>query len=253
MILKDLTEATLIQRYKRFLADVRMPDGEILTAHCPNPGSMIGLKEPGLKVLLSHSKNPKRKLPWTMQFVLTQNSIVMVESALANKLFHEAFGALHFDSLGHLNHARPEHTFLDSRFDFLLTSELFDPVAQPSKIESHSHCLVEVKSTTYLGDDNESALFPDAKTERGRKHLRTLGQGIEIGFSALQFYVVARSDASVFKPADHIDAAYGAALREAREQGVQILAHRLAFERTTTGEHMYDLQLKIGQALPVVL
>ena len=207
MILKELTEATLIQRYKRFLADVRLPDGTVITAHCPNPGSMLGLKEPGLKVLLSHSKNPKRKLAWTMQFVLTQNSVVMVESALANKLFHEAFTASHFESLTKFNHAKAEHTYGDSRFDFLLTSELFDAAAAVGPFKPDSHCLVEVKSTTYL--DNDMALFPDAKTERGRKHLRTLGQALPEGYAALQFYVVARSDAGVFKPADHIDAAYG--------------------------------------------
>jgi len=215
VLISGLTEATLLKRYKRFLADVEMPGGEVITVHCPNPGSMMGINEPGMKVLLSHSSNVKRKLPWTLQFIETENSLVLVESALANKLFHEAFKTSRIDSLSDYDQAVAEHTFKDSRFDFLLSG-------------SGGQCLVEVKSTTYL--DRGVALFPDARTERGRKHLLTLGEGVAEGFSALQFYVVARKDACLFKPAEQIDRLYAEALRAAHAGGVKVLAYCLDFK-----------------------
>ncbi len=239
MLIRGLTEAVLIKRYKRFLADVQMPDGEIVTVHCPNPGSMMGIAEPGMRVLLNRSLNPKRKLAWTLQFVDAQTSLVLVESALANKLFLEAFGAAGIHSLKIYSEARAEHSFKDSRLDFLLSGE-------------PGHCLVEVKSTTYLVGD--VALFPDAKTERGRKHLLTLGDGLNDGFNSLQFYVVARSDATLFKPAEAIDRAYAQSLRLAQSKGVKILAYALKFRSTPAAEpHQIDLEVLLDQEVPVDL
>lgn len=239
MLIKGLTEAILIKRYKRFLADVEMPGGEVITVHCPNPGSMIGINEAGMKVLLSKSSNPKRKLPWTWQFVEAQSSLVLVESALANKLFLEAFTASAFEPLRVYSEVRAEHTFKDSRFDFLLSGPA-------------GHCLVEVKSTTYL--DQGVSLFPDAQTERGRKHLRTLGEGVDEGFGALQFYVVARSDGLLFKPAELIDRAYAQALRLAEKKGVQIMAHSLTFKSMAQKEaHKFDLEVAIDKAVRIDL
>jgi sugar fermentation stimulation protein A len=239
VLLAGLTKATLIKRYKRFLADVEMPDGEIITVHCPNPGSMIGIAESGMKVLLAKSANLKRKLPWTLQFVDADSSLVLVESALANKLFFEAFTASIFAPLRVYSEARAEHTFKDSRLDFLLSG-------------LDGHCLVEIKSTTYL--DAGVALFPDAQTERGRKHLRTLGDGLEEGFEALQFYVVARADAGLFKPAEAIDLAYAQALRQAEKKGVQIMAYSLRFKPIARQEsHMVDLEVMIDKAIPIDL
>jgi len=239
VLLAGLTEAKLLKRYKRFLADVEMPGGEIITVHCPNPGSMMGINEPGMKVLLSHSSNIKRKLPWTLQFVETENSLVLVESALANKLFHEAFQAALIESLSDYDQAVAEHSFQDSRFDFLLSGK-------------KGKCLVEVKSTTYL--DQGVALFPDARTERGRKHLHTLGQGVEQGFSALQFYVVARNDAGLFKPAAHIDKLYAEALRLAHAGGVNVLAYCLAFNIERAAEaNKVNLHVAIDKAVTIDL
>ncbi len=241
MILKGLTEAVLIKRYKRFLADVEMPGGEIITVHCPNPGSMIGIADPGMKVLLAKSANLKRKLPWTLQFVEAETSIVLVESAMANKLFFEAFCASVIEPLKNYSEARAEHAFKDSRLDFLLSG-------------SDGQCLVEVKSTTYLHQG--VALFPDAKTERGRKHLHTLGDGLDHGFCSLQFYVVARSDASLFKPAEAIDLAYAQALRLAQQRGVQILAYSLKFKKSggrALDQDQVDLEVMIDKALPIDL
>ena len=231
-----------------------MPDGEIITAHCPNPGSMLGISEPGLKVLMAKSANPQRKLPWTMQFVETESSLVLIESALANKLFFEAFQAGLFDSLKEFVHARPEHTYKDSRFDFLLSRQILAPKDKLdlSSVRDRSHCLVEVKSTTYL--DQGVALFPDAKTERGRKHLRTLSEGLDEGFAAVQFYVVARSDATLFKPADLIDGAYGQVLRGAQARGVQLLAYSLAFAKTGLAEAAKcDLELSLQKTVEIDL
>jgi sugar fermentation stimulation protein A len=239
VLLKGLTEAILIKRYKRFLADVQMPDGEIITVHCPNPGSMMGINEAGMKVLLAKSANLKRKLAWTLQFVEAENSLVLVESALANKLFLEAFTASAIEPLKVYSEARAEHTFKDSRLDFLLTG-------------SAGHCLVEVKSTTYI--DKGVALFPDAQTERGRKHLRTLVEGLDDGFCALQFFVVARSDAGLFKPAELIDQAYAQALRLAKAKGVQVMAYSLDFKPIAGQEaHKVDLEVVIDKAVTIDL
>ncbi len=254
MLLKGLTEATLIQRYKRFLADVRMPDGEVITAHCPNPGSMLGISQPGQKVLLAKSANLKRKLPWTLQFVETDSSAVLVESALANKLFLEAFNQGLLEPLAAFSHARAEHTYKDSRFDFLLSDY---PLPGPAKAglnataASVRHCLVEVKSTTYI--DGGVALFPDAQTERGRKHLRTLAEGVGEGWQALQFFVIARSDAGLFRPADLIDSAYGQVLRAAHARGVQVLAYSLGFKRQSVGDCLVDLDVRLEKAVKIDL
>jgi len=239
VLLQGLTEAILIKRYKRFLADVLMPDGQVITVHCPNPGSMLGISGEGMKVLVARSPNLKRKLPCTMQFVECDDSLVLVESALANKLFLEAFSASLIKPLAHYTEARGEHCFRDSRLDFILSG-------------SSGHCLVEVKSTTYLHEG--VALFPDARTERGRKHLGTLGLGLDDGYNAVQFFVVARSDAGLFKPAEAIDQAYATALRLAHARGVQILAYSLAFERLPLEQpHMIDLHVKIDQAIEIDL
>ena len=234
-----MTKATLIKRYKRFLADVQMPDGEIITVHCPNPGSMLGINEAGMKVLLAKSPNPKRKLLWTLQFVDVGSSLVLVESALANKLFLEAFTGSIIESLSHYTEARAEHSFHDSRLDFLLSGSL-------------GHCLVEVKSTTYL--DQGVALFPDAQTERGRKHLRTLEHGLMNGYDALQFFVVARSDAELFKPAAAIDPAYAQALKAASAKGVRVMAHALKFDsKPGSDEHLIDLEITVDKAVTINL
>jgi sugar fermentation stimulation protein A len=260
VLLKNLTEATLIKRYKRFLADVRMPDGEEITVHCPNPGSMLGINQPGQKVLLAKSANLKRKLPWTLQFVETDSSAVLVESALANKLFLEAFDGGLLEPLAAFSHARAEHSYKDSRFDFLLSDY---PLASPSKAGSGAaqpalpegidprHCLVEVKSTTYI--EGDVALFPDAQTERGRKHLRTLAEAVAEGLQALQFYVVARSDAGLFRPADLIDSAYGQVLRGAHSRGVKVLAYALGFKRHSVGDCLVDLEVCLEKAIEIDL
>lgn len=225
MLLENLVQAKLIKRYKRFLADVELADGSVITAHCPNPGSMTGMADCGMNVYLSFSDSAKRKLPYTLRLVETASSLVVVDTMLANKLFKEAFETGVLSEFESYDVLATEQVIGDSRLDFLLTHS------------SHRRrCYVEVKSTTMWEDGH--ALFPDARTERGRKHLASLSAIIRNGETdqaAAQFYLIGRSDAVTFGPADHVDAQYGNALRAASEAGVQIHARALQFAYVDSG------------------
>ena len=204
-----LRPAVLIRRYKRFLADVRLPGGELLTVHCPNPGAMTGCDRPGSAVLLSDSENPRRKLRFTWELVRVGRTWVCIDTLVANRVVRRWL------EVGHLlpgyETVRPEVKRGDSRFDFALDDT----------------CIVEVKSVTLKLDG--LAAFPDSVTERGRRHLDTLA-GLR-GVRRVLVFFVARSDVSAVRPADEIDAAYGAALRRAVEAGVEVLAVRGRFTR----------------------
>lgn len=248
MLIADLSEATLIKRYKRFLADVRLADGSVVTCHCPNPGSMLGLAEPGMKVYLSFSDDPKRKLPWSWKVVVCPESFVVIDTMLANKLVHEAFLAGKLSEFASYNAIKPEQTFGDSRFDFMLTD------LKPESDCAYADAYLEVKSTTLIDANKRRALFPDAKTERGRKHLETLMAVKASGLRAVQFYLVGRSDATSFSSADHIDPAYGAALRRAREAGVEIFCRQVNFERAEgQSPEKFDLHVTVGSAVSIAL
>lgn len=211
-LLDELKEAVLIRRYKRFLADVQLPNGDVVVVHCPNPGSMIGCAEAGSRIMLRHSRDPKRKLPYTWVMTSVGDTHINVDTLLANKLFAEAARARLIPALRVYTKVIPEYSWSDSRFDFLLESEAPNTVP----------CLVEVKSTTLA--DGPKAMFPDAKTERGRKHLRGLMAAKKAGMRAVQFYCVSRDDVTQFAPAEHIDPMYAAALREAAAAGVEVMA-----------------------------
>jgi sugar fermentation stimulation protein A len=246
MILSNLVQAKLVKRYKRFLADVELKDGSVITAHCPNPGSMLGMCDEGMNAYLSHSADPKRKLPWTLKLVECPSSLVVVDTMLANKLFKEAFELGGLPEFGRFDQILGEQVFSDSRFDFLLSHTT-------SGIKS---CFVEVKSATMWQDG--CALFPDARTERGRKHLATLSKAVADGFEACQFYLVGRSDAQSFSTADDIDPLYGQALKLARQKGVQVAVRALEFnyidmdkERIAAGLP-FDIALSVAGVVPVV-
>ena len=202
----------MIRRYKRFLADVSMRDGSEVTVHCPNPGAMTGLADPGTPMLLSHHPGTRRKLAWSWELARAGDAWVCVNTAIANKVvaaWIEA-GTL-FPELGP---ARAEVRYGDSRLDF----RFFDG------------SLLEVKSVTLMGEAGVAA-FPDAKTERGRRHVETLAAaGDDPGVKRrLLLFFVARSDAVAVRPADEIDPKYGAALRAAVEAGVEVHAVRADF------------------------
>lgn len=210
-----LQSGILIKRYKRFLADVRLADGSEITIHCPNTGSMKNCAEPGSRVWFSDSGNDKRKYRHTWELVQVQDgAIAGINTSRANALVLEALQAGAIGTLAGYPVIRSEVKYgsENSRIDLLLESE-----GRPS-------CFVEVKSVT-LGEGH-TGFFPDAVTERGRKHLRELITMVEQGQRAVLFFCVQHTGVKVVKPADHIDPAYGKQLREAAESGVEVLAWR---------------------------
>ena len=204
-------EARLLRRYKRFLADVRLADGEVVTVHCPNPGSLLGcLPEEG-RVVLRDSQDPRRKLRYTFQTVEVDGTWVNVDTSLPNRLVAEAIEAGRIPELAGYDELRREVPYGESsRIDLLLE--------RPGE-----RCYVEVKSTTLV--EGERALFPDAVTVRGKKHLEELGRMVAEGHRAVMFFLVSRGDVTSFAPADEIDPAYGETLREVVAAGVEALAY----------------------------
>lgn len=215
-----LTPGSLIQRYKRFLADVRLDDGEVITAHTANPGRMLGLTEPGRRVFLSRSPNLKRKLPFSWEVLQIGDHYVGVNPLRANDLVKEALAAEQISELAGYGKTKPEAPYgtRRSRVDFLLTEHPEDP----------RDCYVEVKNVSYLVE--EGALFPDAVTERGRKHLLELRDMAADGARAVLLFVVQRPEPTWVGVADSIDPAYAETLREVVNQGVELLAYRAKVE-----------------------
>jgi sugar fermentation stimulation protein A len=209
-----LIQGTLIKRYKRFLADIQLADGSIVIAHCPNTGAMTGCAEPGWKVWLSPSNNPKRKLLFTWEVVLTdQLNWIGINTQKANILVKEAIQETNIAELAGYKTLQGEVRFGEenSRIDFLLTD--------PEK----SDCYVEVKSVTLL--DNNAGYFPDSKTLRGQKHLRELNLIAKQGKRAVLFFCVQHSGIQSVQVAKHIDPDYAKELKQAMLSGVQILCY----------------------------
>jgi sugar fermentation stimulation protein A len=205
--------ARLVRRYKRFLADVELEDGTLLTAHCPNTGSLLGCLEPGSPVWLRDSGNPERKLRHTWQAVRIGRTWVNVDTALPNRVVAEAIASGALPELDGYGSLRREVAYgRRSRIDLLLEDAV------------RGTCHVEVKSTTLAR--GEVALFPDAVTERGRKHLGELARLARRGRRAVQFFFVSRGDVRVFRPAEDIDPDYASALRRAVRAGVEVVARR---------------------------
>ncbi|MCA9001389.1 MAG: DNA/RNA nuclease SfsA [Planctomycetes bacterium] len=210
-------QGRLIKRYKRFLADVEMEDGSVLTAHCPNTGSLKGCLEAGSMVVLRDSQNPARKLQYTLQTIQVNGTWVNVDTGLPEALAFEAIQAGLIQPLTGYASARREVKYgKNSRIDVLLED--------PEK----GRCYVEVKNTTLV--DGSRALFPDAVTERGRKHLYELASMVEEGHRAAMLFVVSRDDVKSFSPAEEIDPAYTESLREVAARGVEVLAYSTRVE-----------------------
>ena len=212
----SLIPGELVQRYKRFFADVRLGDGSVVTAHCPNTGSMLGCKEPGSRVWISPADNPARKLRYTWELVeALPDVLVGVHTGRTNGLVEEAIAAGVVAELAAYADIRREVKFgrESSRIDLLLSGE------------DLPDCYVEVKNVT-AGVAGGIAIFPDAVSERGAKHLRELMHMVEQGHRAVIFYCVQRGDVNEVRPADGIDPVYGATLREAMAAGVEALAYR---------------------------
>lgn len=210
-----LTSGILVKRYKRFLADVLLQDGETITVHCPNSGSMTGCSEPGRTVYLSVSDNPKRRFSCTWEMIRMPNSLVCVDTLLTNKLVRAAIaGGLIKELAGYDRIYSEVRCGENSRLDLLLQRS------------DANRCFVEVKSCTLVQDG--IAYFPDAVTTRGRKHLVELQHQVCLGNRAVIFFLVQRTDSKVFRPADHVDAAYGSELRSAARNGVEIHCYDVA-------------------------
>jgi len=209
-----LVAGRLIRRYKRFLADVQLEDG-VITAACPNTGSMLGCCEPGSRVWLSQSDRATRKYRHTWEIVEVGRVMVGINTGLPNGLVAEAIGAGAIPELAGYASLRREVAFGEerSRVDLLLE----DPARAP--------CYVEVKNVT-AAVTRGIALFPDAVSDRGAKHLRELMRLKAAGLRPVQLYCVQRGDVGEVRPADAIDPEYGRTLRRALEAGVEVMAYR---------------------------
>jgi len=218
-----LIPATLIKRYKRFLADVTLATGETITVHVANPGSMIGLATPGSRVWLSKSDNTNRKLSHSWELIETDfgagPELVGVNTAHPNPLVGAALAAGLIPELAGYDSIRREVKYgKNSRVDFLLESAKRPP------------CYVEIKNV-HLMRQPGLAEFPDAKTERGRKHLEELGDAVEAGNRATMLYLIQIGSAGRFSLARDIDPKYGAAFDRARLRGVEAFAWRCRINR----------------------
>lgn len=206
-----LIPGTLIQRYKRFLADVRLDNGEVVTAHCPNSGSMMGCNLPGAPVRLSRADNPRRKLQYTWELVYAGTTWVGVNTMRTNRIVEEGLKEGAIRELAGAEFVRREVPFGErSRADFLLKS-------------AGKLVYIEVKNVTLV--EAGIAYFPDAVTERGRKHLEELMRIIDAGHEGVIFFLVHREDARQFRPAVHIDRRYAETLRDAVQRGVKLLVY----------------------------
>lgn len=208
-----LVRATLIRRYKRFLADILLPDGREVVAHCANPGAMTGLAEPGTIVWAEPNDDPKKKLDWAWKLTeLPGGHFACVDTGLANRVVEEALQAGRIKELAGYAARRREVSYGEaSRVDFLLTGA------------SRRDAYVEVKSVT-LNRHGDLAEFPDTVTKRGARHLDELAAMVAAGQRAVLLYLVMRTDCVEVAVAGDIDAAYGAALARAKTGGVEMLA-----------------------------
>jgi sugar fermentation stimulation protein A len=210
---QPLKRGTLVQRYKRFLADIALDDGTQITAHCPNPGAMLGLNTPGLRAWVSRSDDPKRKLPHTLELVEADGGLVGINTMHPNRLVAEALAADHFPELtGYATHRREVKYGVNSRVDFLLA----DPDRAP--------CWLEVKNC-HLRRSGTLAEFPDCVAARSLKHLKELTARVEAGERAVMLFVIQRTDCDAFSACHDLDPAYARGLTQAAARGVEVLAY----------------------------
>jgi len=204
----QLIPGRLVRRYKRFLSDILLEDGSEVIAHCTNSGSMISCIETNAPVFLSPAENPDRKTQFTWEMIFINNGWVGVNTMMPNKLAYRWVSEGAIEKLAGYSKVTPEVKFGNSRFDLLAEKE-------------DEKCFIEVKNVTMKGDNQ--ALFPDAVTTRGRKHLDTLVEVKQQGMRAVMLYVVQRMDVDMFAPAMEIDPAYAKALVHAHQNGVEII------------------------------
>lgn len=213
---QPLLRGALVKRYKRFFADVALADGAVVTAHCPNPGSMLSVSAPGSIVWLSETTKPARALKYTWELVDVGETLVGINTGLANRLAVEAVEAGAIPALAGYGSLRREVRYgTGSRIDLLLTDG-----QRPT-------CFVEIKNVTLRRGEGalQPVEFPDSVTERGLKHLHELMAVVREGQRAVMLFIAQRSDAPSFRAAADIDPRYAQALQQAVVAGVEVLCY----------------------------
>ena len=210
-VLPPLIKGVLIQRYKRFLADIELETGEKVTVHCPNSGSMKGCAIPGSRVWLSESDNPKRKYKYTWELIKVPETMIGINTQVPNKLVKQSIENGLIQELSGYDRVTAEvKTSSHTRLDLLLENE------------AKEKCYVEIKNCTLV--EKGIAMFPDAVTTRGQKHLDELVHLVSSGYRGVIFFLIQRMDANSFKPAEMIDKVYAQKLRKAVQKGVEVIA-----------------------------
>lgn len=212
MKFNNLIQGKILKRYKRFFADIELPSGEVVVAHTPNTGSMKTCWEPGWPALISPSDNPKRKLKYTLEMTHNGDTWIGVHTGHPNKIVFDAISSGKIPKLDGYDKHRREVKIGDSRIDILCEND-------------DEKCYVEVKNVT-LKAEGKLALFPDAVSTRGQKHLKELIELKRQGIRACMFYLVQREDVDAFSPARDIDPEYARLLAEAVKSGVEVFAYK---------------------------
>ena len=209
---KSLIKGKLVKRYKRFFTDIKL-NKEVITAHCPNTGSMMGLLDKNNDVWISKSNDPKRKLKFTLEIIKVKNNLVGVNTHFANKIVHHALTHNLIKELKNCDYIKPEVFFnKETRFDFLVE-------------KNDQKSFIEVKNVT-LFRNKKTAEFPDAITSRGSKHLLTLIDAIKKGYKSYLIFLVQIQNMENFKIARDIDKEYYKNYLTAKKAGVNFLAYR---------------------------
>jgi sugar fermentation stimulation protein A len=225
-----LIPGTLVKRYNRFLADVKLESGETVTAHCANSGTMKECSEPGRSVYLSFHDNPKRKLKYTWEMIEMPTSLVGVNTLVPNRLVKKSIENGMIKQLRGYDNIKTEVKVSNSsRLDLMLTKS------------EREKCFVEIKNCTLVKD--EIAYFPDAVTTRGQKHLAELKRLTNEGNRSIIFFLVQRMDARAFSPADDIDPAYGKELRKAKRNGVEVMVYDVVIDLD---------RIRLGKMIPQI-
>ena len=226
---KSLIKGKLVKRYKRFFADIKV-NKEIITAHCPNTGSMMGLLDQNNEVWVSKNDDPKRKLKYTLEIIKVKNSLVGVNTHLANKIVAEGLRNNLFKEFNNLKNIQPEVFYnKETRFDFLVN-------------KNNKKIFIEVKNVT-LSRSNKISEFPDAPTARGTKHIKTLIDASKKGFKTYVLFLVQIENVKNFKIAKDIDKDYNENYLIAKKSGVQFLAYKYKIE---------PKQIKIDKKIKII-
>lgn len=226
---QKLVHGYLVRRYKRFLADIKLDTGKIVTAHCTNSGSMKSCLEPDAEVYISPTAQPNRKTRYTWEMIKINGNWVGINTNHPNRLVYEAIVNKELSGFQHYTTVKREVVFNDSRFDIYAENDT-------------EKCFVEVKNVSMK--EGNYALFPDSVTIRGQKHLVTLREARKAGYRAVMLFIVQRRDVEYFAPAREIDPDYAAQLKKSADSGVEIMA---VMANVSPGK------IILGQMLPIDL